>query len=97
VNNRGNTTWKSNNNNNNNNNNNENNSVEEIFLNLIDTQPVNKISSFVWPISVPALQVLPQFSTIMTLTDHHYKHDDVWDDGDDSNKCNDDDDDNVYA
>jgi len=47
VNNRGNTTWKSNNNNNNNNNNNENNSVEEIFLNLIDTQPVNKISSFV--------------------------------------------------
>lgn len=37
------------------------------------------------------LYVLPQFSTVITLTDHHYKDDDVWDDGDDSNKCNDND------
>ena len=42
-------------------------------------------------------QVLPQFSTIITLTDHHYKPDDVWDDGDDSNKCNDDDDNVDFA
>lgn len=44
-----------------------------------------------------ASEVLPQFSTIITLTDHHYKHDDVWDDGDDSNKCNDDDDNVDFA
>lgn len=44
---------------------------------------------------MPASEFLPQFSTTITLTLHHYKHDDVWDDVDDSNKCNDNDDDNV--
>jgi hypothetical protein len=46
-----------------------------------------------WLIS--ASQIPPQFSTTITLTDHHYKHNDFRDDGDDSIKCNDDDDDNV--
>jgi hypothetical protein len=48
---------------------------------------------------VPAAQVVPQISTTITLNVYHYKHDDVWSDVDDSNKCNDvgNDDDNIYV
>jgi hypothetical protein len=78
-------------------NNNKNNSTKEMFLNLIVIQSINKISSFMWLISVSASQILFQFSKTITLIRHHYKHNDFWDDGDNSIKCNDNDNVNVTS